>query len=115
MDDIHDANDPSEKFKITKIWTIRNMHGILNALKRIQCLICHRETPGFDIPFSDLRVLERGEKVLFADNNMIKCLKKSKVLDVSVRLDFSFNKAEQCVDESKFFREFVWIVLSTTT
>lgn len=80
------------------------MHGILNALKRIQCMVCHRETPGFDIPYSDLRVLERGEKIFFSDKDIAKRLKKSKVLGVSVKLDPNFNTANQCIDQNKFFK-----------
>ena len=86
------------------------MHGILNGLKRIQCICCHQETPGFDIPYSDLRVLERGEKIYFTDGDIAKQLKKSKVLAVRVRLDPNFNKANQCVNESKFFKGFALIV-----
>ena len=48
FNEISNANDPSEKLKITKIITIRNNHAMLNHLKRLNCMICHRESPGYD-------------------------------------------------------------------
>ena len=81
---------------------MRNAHALLNSLKRLQCLVCRRETPGFDIPLDDLRVLDNGEKILFADKNIVKQLKKSKVLAVSIRLDFNFSTANQCINGYKF-------------
>lgn len=104
FDKVMNPNDSSEKVNIEKITTIRNMHAILNGLKRIRCLVCHQETPGFDIPYSDLQVLERGDKIFFSDSNIAKQLTKSKVLGVSVRLDNNFSKANQCIDEAKFFK-----------
>ena len=88
------------------------MHGILNSLKRIQSLVCYQETPGFDIPYSDLRVLEREEKIFFSDEDIAKRLKKSKGLGVSVKLDFNFNKANQCI-EGTFLKGFALIVPNT--
>lgn len=102
FDDVSDPNDISKILKIKKITTIKNMHAILNALKRVQCLVCHRETPGYDIPYSDLRVLERGGNILLGDNKVEKFLKKSKVLEVSVQLDLKFSNANQCKSENKF-------------
>ena len=80
----------------------RNLDSIMMSLKIVQCLICNRQTPNYDIPFSDFRVLERKEKVLFADANTVKGMKKSKVLGVGVKLDSQFSTANQCIDEAKF-------------
>ena len=68
----------------------------------LRCVICTRESPGFDAPFSDLLVLEKGNKVPFTDHNTEKFLRKSKVIENSVILDFSFNNANQCIVEDKF-------------
>ena len=67
-------------------------------------MICHKETPGFDKPFSEIRVLERGEKYYFVDKQMNTSLKQSKVLGTSVKLDFNFNEAKQCIRDRKFFK-----------
>ena len=53
-----DVNDPHESIGITRISTVLNQHAIVNSLKIIRCLKCHRQTPGFDIPFSELKVLQ---------------------------------------------------------
>ena len=102
FDEVFDPNDASEILKINKITAIRNMHGILNGLKRVQCLMCQRQDIGYDTPHSYLRVWERGEKVLFTDTNLEKHLKRSKVLGASVQLDFKFSSANQCKSESTF-------------
>ena len=104
LDPVLNPQDVSENLKIRKLMTIRNCHAILNSLKRLFCIICHRETPGFDKPFSDIRVLEQGEKISFIDGTTEKHLKKSKVLGVSVQLDFSFNDANQCHIEENFIK-----------
>ena len=102
FDNVYDVDDSSEILNIKKLSTIRNMHGILNSLKRVECIVCHRETPGFDIHFSELWVMERGEKVWFTDNNIVKKLKKSKVLGTSVKLDMNFSRANQLVNLTKY-------------
>ena len=104
MENIVDPNDPFDILKISKIVAIRNSHSILNHLKRLNCLVCSRESPGFDIPCSDMLVLERGKKVPFTDNITERFFKKSKVIENSVKLDFSFNNANQCIVEDKYVK-----------
>ena len=82
MDNIVDPNDPFEILKISKIVAIRNSHSILNHLKRLNCLVCSRKSPGFDIPCSDMLGLERGEKVPFTDNTTERFSKSQKLLKI---------------------------------
>ena len=42
VDNICHPDDALEKLTFKKLTTIRNMHGILHGLKRIQCLVCHQ-------------------------------------------------------------------------
>ena len=71
---ICDPDDTSELLKFSKFIASRNMYGILNDLKHVQCMIGSRETSGFDIPLSELGILERGKEVPFIDNVMNKRL-----------------------------------------
>ena len=79
-----------ENISFNKLNVIKRMHAILNGLKLLQCFVCHRQTPGFDSPFHNLTVLESGEKVSFVTKDIEKQLRQSKVLGVSVNLNFSF-------------------------
>ena len=70
-----DPQDLLEDLKIKKLTVIRNCHAILKSVKRAHCIICHRETPSIDQPFSDIKVLEQGEKISFIDGNTEKITK----------------------------------------
>ena len=61
-DPVENINDPQEILGITKLNIIKTQHGIVNALKIVRCVMCKRQTPGFDIPFSEISVLEGGKK-----------------------------------------------------
>ena len=80
FDSVVDNNDPDEQLQINNIITIRNLHAITNQIKILQCIKCKKQSPGFDVPFYDLEVLEHGNKIK-VDNDIInQALVKSEVL-----------------------------------
>ena len=95
-----DVNDPHESIGITRISTVLNQHAIVNSLKIITCLKCHRQTPGFDIPFSELKVLQHGRKKYMENDDIVNALKKSEVLKTSVKLCPTFNTSPECTSTS---------------
>jgi len=62
FDKIEDPNDRFEDIGVEKLCTIRNLHAVINSLKRMRCIKCNRETPGLDHNYSQLKVLEKGNK-----------------------------------------------------
>ena len=101
FDAVTDVNDPHESIGITKICTVRNVHAILNSLKIITCLKCDMQTPGFDIPFSELQVLQNGRKQYLENDDIINALTKSEVLKCSVKLCPTFATSPECKSTSK--------------
>ena len=49
-DGIMDPDDTMETISFKKLNVIQRMHAILNGLKLLQCIVCHRQTSGFDSP-----------------------------------------------------------------
>ena len=92
---VYSNGNPCFRFNIEKLKTVRNLHSIVNNLKILKCIICHRQTPGLDILGPELKVLEDGERQLLNDYNVIKALSTSQVLRSSVQLDPVLSKGNE--------------------
>ena len=101
-DGIMDPDDMTENILFNKFNVIKRIHAIFNGLKLLQCFVCHRQIPGFDSPFHNLTMLESGEKLSCVTKDTEKQLRQSKVLGVSVNLNFPFAEGNQCFTEGKF-------------
>ena len=102
FDPILDINDPNEIIGIQKISTIKQLHSIMNTLKIIKCLMCKRQLPGFDTPFSELQTLERGQYINLRNNDYVKALNNSEVLCKSIKLVQKFKDCKQAESNRKF-------------
>merc|ERR1712016_530537 len=58
IDCVVDPDNVAERFTYKKIDVIKRMHAILNGLRLLRCVVCHREAPGYDFSFQELKVLE---------------------------------------------------------
>ena len=43
---IYECDDPNAKLKVQNLMDIRNVHSLYKALKRINCVMCGRMSPG---------------------------------------------------------------------
>ena len=95
-------NDPNEKIVFSKYITVRNKHAIVNAVKILKCLKCHCITPGFDIPFTMIPVLEGRKKFYIKSDHTSMSLTKSDVLKTSIELSQTFQSANGCISTPTF-------------
>ena len=111
FDRVLDINNPHEILGIQKITTIKDQHSILNSLKIIKCDMCKQQTPGFDIPFNEIQLLEGGKRSNLKCSDTIKSLTESKVLKATVKLspDFECQRSSKftsgiCTDCSRYYK-----------
>ena len=102
FDKVQDLNDRFEAIGIERITTIRNLHAVVNALKILRCLKCGRQTPGLNIKYSQLTVLQQGHKKVLNDGHIVMALNNSQVLQKGVQLSPTFSDSPECINASKF-------------
>lgn len=59
FDKLEDRNDRFGDVSNKKLYTIKNIHAVINFLKYVRCIKWNKATPGLDRNYSQLEVLEK--------------------------------------------------------